>query len=403
MVQHIRTDCPYSSAGTSESNSRYTYEQNTDPMLENSAATPSLELNMSSAPANFHLFSRLPPELRDWIWRLCLPYRACQLDLLLADNVYSDEPYPCQLIHTNLANSQPPTISRVCRESRRAAFKAGGIVLDEDRPADIRWKSMMGTSPWLDRSRDLMHLKWNPFTDAMYNIEYGHPLNYMAWKTYREKGFVDSVTLDYMIYQLWNPYIMPTYDPDTQDWHWARMSSRDDQALEPQPGDVIDLKAILSVPSCLVVMRTIVIHLDPLAATSTGLFGLLGDAPVQIIDAREEARIEELWCLAETSERELLGSNKQDLVRVTADGLKQELKDTVTWRCKSVDLLQTLRPAIMFRLCTKMCSGLRPSDEAIRLSRMTEVEIAECRNPDGQLMPLCSSCGNFHNPRQLQD
>jgi len=262
---------------------------------------------------------------------------------------------------------------------------------------------MMGTSPWLDQSRDLVHLNWNPFKDAMYNIEYGHPLNYMAWKTHREKGFVGSVTLDYMIYQLWNPYIMPTYDPDTQDWHWARMSSRDDQALEPQLDDVIDLKAILSVPSCLVVMRTIVIHQDLHEAALTGLFGLLGDAPVQVIDAREEARIEELWCLAEFSERELLGSNKQDLVRVTADGLKQELKDTVTWRCESVDLLQTLRPAIMFRLCTQMCSGISTSDEAMRLSRMTEVEIAECRNPDGQLMQLCSSCGNFHNPRRLQE
>lgn len=285
------------------------------------------------------------------------------------------------------------------------ALKAGGISSEEDRPANIRWDALRVSSPWLDRNRDLIHLNWNPVAEAMYNFGHGHPIQYLSWKLRREGSFVGSITLDFLMYQLRDPYVLPTFDPDTQDWLWANISrpSHSIYTSGLMPGDLVDLEALLSIPSCFVVMRTIVVHKDLRAAASTGLFGFLGDAPIQIIDAREEALVEELWCLAETSEKELLDANKQDLVRVTADGLNQELKDVVMERYQSEELVSMLHPATMFRLCTQMCKGPKLSDEEIRLSRMTEEEIAECRNPDGQLMPYCRLCTRFHNPRSLPE
>lgn len=50
----------------------------------------------------------------------------------------------------------------------------------------------------------------------------------------------------------------------------------------------------------LVVMQFIVVHSRFEAAAATGLFGLLGDGPVQIVNVAEEARVDAFFDLAET-------------------------------------------------------------------------------------------------------
>ena len=94
---------------------------------------------IAAAEQTFHPFPQLPPELREEIWRYCLPYQARELDVRLADNVYWNEPRPCQLQDTSLQNSHPPLLTRICRESRAVALKAGVLLTDNTQPASADW------------------------------------------------------------------------------------------------------------------------------------------------------------------------------------------------------------------------------------------------------------------------
>ncbi|KAG9680241.1 hypothetical protein KCU87_g471, partial [Aureobasidium melanogenum] len=43
---------------------------------------------MTKPATSFHLFGRLPPELRLQIWQYCLPYRVFELDFSLDEYVF---------------------------------------------------------------------------------------------------------------------------------------------------------------------------------------------------------------------------------------------------------------------------------------------------------------------------
>ncbi|KAH0344405.1 chromate transporter, partial [Aureobasidium melanogenum] len=109
--------------------------------------------------------------------------------------------------------------------------------------------------------------------------------------------------------------------------------------------------AYKTLPSWLVVMHVVVVYSDLRSAAATGLFGLLGDAPVQIIPVSEEAKTDSLYDLAERCERGQDVTASQDFTRKSADEMRQELRDEVWLRFKSEDLVAIMHPAIMFRLC----------------------------------------------------
>ena len=100
-----------------------------------------------SAPARvFHLFPQLPPELREEVWRYCLPYRVFELDHPAHFNVFEYPPedenaVPCMLGITTVMNGRPPLICRVCRESRAVASKAGDMVVE-------LWRNRLTIAHW---------------------------------------------------------------------------------------------------------------------------------------------------------------------------------------------------------------------------------------------------------------
>ena len=116
----------------------------------------------------FPLFSQLPMEIREQIWRYCLPCRVYELDTPQTRTVYVDcekenGPWPChQLSYTTYMNGRPPLISRVCHESRSITFKTGKIIpVDESRPGEAEWVSGLDTrEAWRDSLRDSAHLNW---------------------------------------------------------------------------------------------------------------------------------------------------------------------------------------------------------------------------------------------------
>lgn len=73
---------------------------------------------LSSRPAVFHFFPKLPTELWLMIWHQCLLHHVHKLDILFNMVVFhSPHYYLCDLSDSAWANRYPPLITQVCRES----------------------------------------------------------------------------------------------------------------------------------------------------------------------------------------------------------------------------------------------------------------------------------------------
>lgn len=283
----------------------------------------------------FDLFPKLPTELRLQIWRLCLPQRVFEKDLphdlvvfYLSDY---DSPSPCSLHQTTKANSRPPVITRVCHESRTVAQENGGYYerLPLSRPTERLWFSQTSlTKAWLDRIPDSIHLNWTPEYDADFPNE-GSPLQSLVQYAARaSRG--GSLSLGYF------------------------------KSFRVSAEELMD--SLMQLPSWMIVMRVIVIHADFATGASSGLFGLLGDAPVQLVDVSAEVKIKDYFDMAEKCEQKGLVTVRQDLRYTSEESYRQLLQDAIIKKFRSDVLLRRLHPVIMFRLCTNMCNhvGLEP-------------------------------------------
>lgn len=306
--------------------------------------------SMSIPALDFPLFSQLPAELREEIWRLCLPHRVWEMTQPVGEIVFCqpdnmDGPWPCKLQHTTYMNGRPPLISRVCRESRSVAFKTGSILPhhSNDRLPEAYWMSSIDVNvAWQDRARDSAHLNWTSAYEPEYDY-FGSPVHCIAWEASRLPGGGSLMAeyLDrYFGFHTWfNPVGPPITTPRS-------------------PDKLNDFEALKQLSNWLVVMRVIVVHSDLKTAAGTDLFGLLGDAPVQIVDVSEEAKIEAYLDLAETCERKKLVTIGQDFRRESADSMKQDLRAIIMAEFGSEELAAAMRPAVMFRLCTRMCNHI---------------------------------------------
>lgn len=275
----------------------------------------------------FHLFPRLPAELRLAIWRECLPRRVSELDCPLPDEVFDwIQPVLCDLRHTSFANRCRPMIALVCREARAVVFETGFPIVETDDflvPDECDWTGFNQLEQWIDPTRDLSHLNFCPGYEVQYFVD-GNPLFDLVWQA----GWVHrggSLRLPLFKYC-----------------------------------ETSDLQLLQKRPSWVVVMRVLVVHASRRVGAASGLFGLLGDAPVQVVDVNDQARVTALFDLAEECEREGDIRVRQTLYRESPEALSRELHDLVVKRFGSRQQAPKMHPALMFRLCTKMCnhSGL---------------------------------------------
>ncbi|KAG9523766.1 chromate transporter, partial [Aureobasidium melanogenum] len=191
---------------------------------------------------------------------------------------------------------------------------------------------------WVDKTHGAPHLNWTGVFGPSYQWQ-GYPLNCMVWESRRF-----SATPSIMLYSI-NCLTFGPPPPEIR---------RPDGLLQsiPRPNEKAEsMNAYKTLPSWLVVMHVVVVHSDLSSAAATGLFGLLGDASVQIIPVSEEAKIDSFYCLAERCERGQDVTASQDFTRKSADEMRQELRDEVWSRFNSEDLVAIMHPAIMFRLC----------------------------------------------------
>lgn len=135
--------------------------------------------------------------------------------------------------------------------------------------------------------------------------------------------------------------------------------------------DYSPIDILKQVPTWMVVMRVVIVHASPKSGAKTGLFGLLGDARVQLVDVSDEARMNAYFDLAEECEHKGHVHASQDLRRESADSIKKKLRDTLIETYPSVEPLPTMRPVIMFRLCTHMCNHAGYTTKTITIRRQT--------------------------------
>ena len=275
-----------------------------------------------------------------------------------------EEPWPCELHHTTRVNARPPALWRVCHESRKVAAKTGIFLQSSnDRPQNSQWRSLAIKSPWLDRTRDSLHVSWTPSCEGDYEYSrIGHPLRNLAAEAAGLSQGV-SIMLEYLETSDQAVYGVPVGNYDIALFHIPDASVQPPIGpydVELRTAQLINLEALLQLSRCHVVMEIHVIHSKLQRAASTGLFGLSGDAPIQIVGMREEARLEELWSFADQCERESGRVARPDLQRANATSMKQKLNDIIADQF-NMSTLTRLQPAIMFRLCTQNCNLLLSS------------------------------------------
>ena len=333
---------------------------------------------------NFHPFPRLPLELRDEIWRLCLPYRVYEIDRPINHIIFwTRDPdnitYPCSLTSTSKSNVRPPLLTRVCRESRRVAltrgkwtpmlgWRRGSINRATHRgagrfvrpratgtptrpPCEADWKTgkIIDRGLWEDAARDSAHMNWTPCCDVDFgpsNPE-GHPLTTLAEEAKPLIG-TPSFMLDAMS------------DSCQRHPDGAEGSSR---LTAPTPNRPLsqreqNLAALKLQPEWLVVMKVIVIHLDLGQAADSGLFGLLGEEPIKVVDAALPL-VSRLYELAESCERGASAVTvAQDFTRMSHANMDAMVKREAVKHLQDHEIGKRMRPAIMFRLCTRMCNHI---------------------------------------------
>lgn len=312
---------------------------------------------MAIAAQSFPKFLDLPAEIREIIWRECLPRRVVEIDGPYADSIFHawsfrrrKEAIPCSLSMTSALNTCPPLITRVCRESRTIAFKSGVFVEAEDTvPVTVQWYAgnMMRGLAWRDSTRDSLHLNW----DEGYTADFdGHedevvrPMQYLEYLVgkFAMRGSFRAT------------YLHPNYG-----WTIPAASRNSLHEFYRLPYMASDRRVIIETLSrraeWLVVMRSVIIHASMKDGAASGLFGLLGDAPVQLFDIAEQDKIDALYKMARACQVSSTNEFAQDLHRDTASELEDQLSEVLKYRYGVEEPSFRLRPAIMFHLCPLMC------------------------------------------------
>ncbi|CAI7627690.1 unnamed protein product [Penicillium pancosmium] len=306
---------------------------------------------------DFHFFPKLPAEQRLMVWRFCLPHRVVELDRPFGEYSYSS---PCREGATCNLNMCPPVITRVCRESRSVACESARYVKLEAHPCpDLGMDFPLNNPLWIDYFRDSVHVSWIPPLELedIHNRP-GSPLDYLACKASEVQG--GSFRFDYL--------------------GEGRKSRHRDIELCKTMGP---LEKLQQTPWGAVIMRVIVVHTTREHVAKTGLFGLLCDAPIQVVGVDDEERLDAL-----VSADSLRATLKNRLLEITSESERQldhdqsdDSRPDDSWsddypsngnrseedqaedQPEDKRTPPSLHPAIMFRFCPKMCNHSRPSFE----------------------------------------
>ncbi|KIH89498.1 hypothetical protein SPBR_07354 [Sporothrix brasiliensis 5110] len=266
---------------------------------------------MAALDAEFHLFPELPYEVRAAIWELCLPHRVEELE---CPHRYIRWPYiGCTLFSAHMANRRPPAISRVCHEARKIALQTGEAYaryvtsLAERFPVAPDRMERYNSHKWympVDATRYQPHYTLGPGDGARGGVDNA------LWTLPGRSSLHLNHTEDYQ----YDTEITWELEEPVACLHWyaqhlraTSVSIMADLILpfyenSLRRGPVVDvpmIRALRRALSYAAVVLHVPIHLtSATVARQSGLFGLLGDAPLQLVNpATDWARVEQFKAL----------------------------------------------------------------------------------------------------------
>ncbi|KAH0523216.1 hypothetical protein TsFJ059_008256 [Trichoderma semiorbis] len=287
---------------------------------------------MAAQSTEFPQFSRLPPEIRLKIWFNSLPHRVVQRDDPLSLGEIQRQQM-CWSMRSSQRNASLPLIASVCRESRGVVRKWGKLVLQDywfnlgpiwvQPRLDFYNLNCDGISCW---EGDDIHIVMEFFEEGFNRLdmmplalraEYFFPCNLEPPPEVDE--FSDYPHLE--ICERARPRGMPSMDDPYNEF--AKFSER--------PYTRVSQSATLAF---------ICIHATQAQAADSGLFGLLLDTPVQLVDCDDDKRLRAFHGLFQNGSR---SNNKRLHVRKQFDSvLAPDFKCRVqNWREKVDWLMMT--------------------------------------------------------------
>ncbi|KAL4762038.1 2EXR domain-containing protein, partial [Aspergillus foveolatus] len=293
---------------------------------------------MSTPNTTFHLFPKLPIEIRLMIWRECLPNRVMELDHQQDELLWDEDDDPPCMFNWKISrtNNAPPLITLICRESRAVAFESGSRQPSPDpRIAGMKdildFSKYMLPRPWLDKKRDAVHVNWEPWADIEWETyDWGDPIRCIMWHAARTKPQQASIMISLLkVFQ--NLGDNPT---NPHHFRWTRSELADLMRTWP----------------CwrVVVLPPMIIHTN--VETAAGFFGLLSDARLQLVAADDEAGIDRFLALGGRTDATVTPEFREQLLVA-----KKELRDAVKAVFESEERTPIMQPFVMFRLCTRFC------------------------------------------------
>ncbi|KAB8228907.1 2EXR domain-containing protein [Aspergillus alliaceus] len=242
---------------------------------------------------SFHHFSQLPLELRRLIWKHCLPYRIAEQDMpdFLLDGNESRQ--ACWADRITYQNAQLPVIAFVNSESRQVALEQGRR-LELDVTTSLK-------SIWIQPRRDVLHINWSrmSYKHAAMACDPCSPIDMFLWHA-DDLGMRPSIVAD-IIYPFSLKALLDGADSADSTDMWSTGPCIKYKGREYERNqDVSDITAFAEM-GCLskldIAMAAVSLHITRKAALRSGLFGLLGDAPVQMVDVDNKARLREFQAL----------------------------------------------------------------------------------------------------------
>lgn len=232
---------------------------------------------------DFPQFSNLPTEIRLQIWELCLPRRLVAADKL--ETHYLPTAQPCHARKTPIQPNARPIIKGVCKEAWQVV-EDGGAVEGYTEACDAY------SNVWVQPKLDKLQLFWTRYYSRMDDYRSDHPHAMFGFEA-RELNMPVSV--------MGEPFCtFPAGDTTDSSFPWPTVKRI--RHVHSGNAAAADLMAFLGPAQDVeMVLDVVSFHIPDRKAAESGLFGLLGDAPVPGIAYNDTQRIRKFQALFEAT------------------------------------------------------------------------------------------------------
>lgn len=279
----------------------------------------------------FHLFTRLPREIRDRVWYFCLPRRVTPLsNPLWAPEEFEDrnalqQCWP-ERASKELEARSPPFIAAVCREARDVAFRWGGV----ERADSVSLKQA-----WVQRAFDTVLYGWLMSDSDLGVMANDESADFFETQRLHHPGAPIAMLAD-LFCQFDAHELDTTLNPGT----FLQVKENDTTTYllhngrkKSQWGQNRDFRGAINADA---VVQIIYIHASKSNILASGLFGAIADEPSQLVDCDDAVTIAKFRALFDTTSK---NRERRELTRIfdliqSPEFLRQVLKwvAMVQWR-----------------------------------------------------------------------